>query len=257
MENKKSKGGWGLTYQEVYLMENLTIEAKAIYGFLCSFAGTGSEAYPSVDFMCRALSIGENRFYRHMNLLIGAGVVKKDVVRNGKLQRNIYTLTPNIHFEVLQNEGVENEGVENEGSNNNNINNNNINNNRDNIDYQLIADMYNETCVSFPKVQKLSEARKKAIKARLRTYSVEDFRKLFQMAESSTFLKGGNNRNWSASFDWLIADSNMAKVLDGNYQDKQARNTYNEPQTNTGGFELPDYLEQMKYRKPTPDDPFK
>lgn len=25
------KGGYGLTYQEVYEMENLTIEAKAIY----------------------------------------------------------------------------------------------------------------------------------------------------------------------------------------------------------------------------------
>lgn len=33
------KGGYGLTYQEVYEMENLTIEAKAIYGMLCSYAG--------------------------------------------------------------------------------------------------------------------------------------------------------------------------------------------------------------------------
>lgn len=34
------KGGYGLTYQEVYEMENLTIEAKAIYGMLCSYAGS-------------------------------------------------------------------------------------------------------------------------------------------------------------------------------------------------------------------------
>ena len=39
-------------------------------------------------------------------------------------------------------------------------------------------------------------------------------------AEDSSFLKGNNNRKWSATFDWLIADSNMAKVLDGNYADK-------------------------------------
>lgn len=89
------------------------------------------------------------------------------------------------------------------------------------IDYQQIADMYNNTCVSFPRLTKLSDKRKKAIKARLRTYTLEDFQKLFEMAEGSSFLKGQNNRNWSATFDWLIADGNMAKVLDGNYADKK------------------------------------
>lgn len=106
-------------------------------------------------------------------------------------------------------------------TNNNSININNTNNNRDIIDYQQIADMYNETCVSFPRLTKLSDSRKKAIRARLNTYTVEDFRKLFQMAESSSFLKGSNDRNWAATFDWLIKDSNMAKVLDGNYADKK------------------------------------
>ena len=64
----------------------------------------------------------------------------------------------------------------------------------------------------------MSEKRKKAISARLRTgYTVEDFRKVFEIAESSDFLKGKNKRNWSADFDWLICDSNMAKVLEGKY----------------------------------------
>ncbi len=71
MENRK-RGGWGVTYQEVYLSDNLTIEAKAIYGMLCSFAGTGDTAYPSIDFMCDKLHISRGRFYKHMNLLIGA-----------------------------------------------------------------------------------------------------------------------------------------------------------------------------------------
>lgn len=89
------------------------------------------------------------------------------------------------------------------------------------VDYQLIADLYNETCVSFPRIRALSDSRKKAIKARLKTYSIEDFRTLFQKAEASDFLKGKNNRNWTATFDWLICDSNMAKVLDGNYDDRK------------------------------------
>lgn len=92
--------------------------------------------------------------------------------------------------------------------------------NRERIQYQQIADMYNDTCVSFPRLTSLSEARKKAIKARLKVYSLEDFKRLFEKAEASTFLKGGNDRNWSATFDWLIKDTNMAKVLDGNYDNR-------------------------------------
>ena len=93
---------------------------------------------------------------------------------------------------------------------------------RDNVSYQQIADMYNDTCVSFPRLTSLSDARKKAIKARLKTYSLEDFRKMFFRAEASSFLKGKNDRNWSATFDWMIKDSNMAKILDGNYDDRSA-----------------------------------
>ena len=98
---------------------------------------------------------------------------------------------------------------------------------KEKIDYQQIADLYNDTCVSFPRLTKLSDKRKKAIRARLRTYSLDDFKKLFEMAEASSFLKGQNRRNWSATFDWLITDGNMAKVLDGNYNDHKqaARNT--------------------------------
>ena len=94
---------------------------------------------------------------------------------------------------------------------------------REKINYQQIADMYNETCVSFPKLVKLSDTRKRAIKARLKNYTVDDFKRLFEMAEQSDFLKGKNKRNWSATFDWLINDANMAKVLEGNYASPNQR----------------------------------
>lgn len=83
-----------------------------------------------------------------------------------------------------------------------------------------IVDLFHSICVSYPSVKTLSEARRKAIKARLKAYSLDDFKILFEKAEASSFLKGSNARNWSATFDWLIKDSNMAKVIDGNYDDK-------------------------------------
>lgn len=90
------------------------------------------------------------------------------------------------------------------------------------IDYMAIKAMYNELCPSFPSCVAMSDARKKAIKARFTSgYTMEHFRVLFQKAEASSFLKGRNDKNWMASFDWLIKDSSMAKVLGGNYDDRQ------------------------------------
>lgn len=99
------------------------------------------------------------------------------------------------------------------------------------VDCQLIADMYNRICISFPELQSLSDARRKAIKARLNQYSVDDFEKVFRKAESSAFLKGRNARNWSATFDWLIKDANFAKVLDGNYDDRETATSTEAPKS--------------------------
>jgi len=104
--------------------------------------------------------------------------------------------------------------------------------------YEEIAKLYNDICVSFPRLRSLSDARKKAIKARLTNgYTVDSFKELFQKAEASSFLKGKNDRNWQATFDWLIKDSNMAKVIDGNYADKGGGNygSYQNRSFNDGG----------------------
>ncbi len=95
-----------------------------------------------------------------------------------------------------------------------------IDKNKNRIDYIDILDMYNDICKSLPKVKSLSESRKKAIKARSNTYTKEQFKEMFTKAEASGFLKGANNHNWSANFDWLMKDANFAKVLDGNYDNK-------------------------------------
>lgn len=88
--------------------------------------------------------------------------------------------------------------------------------------YEEIRQLYNSLCHSFPKCTKLSDRRKKAIRARMASgYTVEDFETLFRKAEASAFLKGNNGRNWMADFDWLINGNNAAKVIDGNYDDRQ------------------------------------
>lgn len=100
---------------------------------------------------------------------------------------------------------------------------------KESVSCQQIVDLYHSICNSFPSVRSLSEARKKAIKARLNTYTLDDFRIVFENAEASDFLKGRNDRNWTATFDWLIKDANMAKVLEGNYANKASRYGRKEP----------------------------
>ena len=88
------------------------------------------------------------------------------------------------------------------------------------INYQEIVDMYHSICLSYPRIKSLSESRKKAIKARLKQYTIDDIREVFQKAEASDFMKGKNDTNWSANFDWMMKDANMAKILDGNYDNR-------------------------------------
>ena len=105
--------------------------------------------------------------------------------------------------------------------------------------YQQIVDKYNEICKSLPKVMKLSDTRRKAINARLDKFSLEEIITVFEKAEQSNFLKGANNRNWKADFDWIMSDRNMAKILEGKYdncnalKDNSATVTSSNTNTNT------------------------
>lgn len=91
------------------------------------------------------------------------------------------------------------------------------------VPYSRVVELYNNVCPAqgLPRAVGMSEARKKAIRARFNSgYRLADFADLFRIASESSFLRGRNDRDWMASFDWLIKDSNMAKVLSGNYTDR-------------------------------------
>jgi hypothetical protein len=86
------------------------------------------------------------------------------------------------------------------------------------INYQEVIDLFNSICVSLPRIIKLTDQRKTAIKARLAEYSYADIKIALEMAESSDWLC--RNEKWQASFDWIMNKNNMPKVLEGNYANK-------------------------------------
>ena len=95
-----------------------------------------------------------------------------------------------------------------------------INKNTSTSSADAVVRLYNNLCPSLPSVRTLSDKRKRDIKTRLKKYTLDDFQKVFEKAEKSSFLRGDNERGFRASLDWLINEGNMAKVLDGNYDDR-------------------------------------
>lgn len=91
------------------------------------------------------------------------------------------------------------------------------------VNYQSIVDDYNATCTKLPACRKLSDARRKAISARLKSYTADELHTAFEKSQTSSFLTGQNDRNWTANFDWILKDSNIAKILDGNYDNKKGQ----------------------------------
>ena len=88
------------------------------------------------------------------------------------------------------------------------------------IDYERIQNLFNDKCISLPPIAKITDKRKQSILARVREHGVESIDTVIDNASKSKFMAGDNDRNWVATFDWIIKPSNYIKVLEGNYLDR-------------------------------------
>lgn len=91
---------------------------------------------------------------------------------------------------------------------------------------QEVVDLYNEICVSLPKVIKPTEKRRKGIQALIKKgYTINDFREAFELAEQSDFLTGKNDRGWKANFDFFLREDKFVKILEGDYGGRKSNIT--------------------------------
>ena len=95
--------------------------------------------------------------------------------------------------------------------------------NTDVITAKKIVELFNLMCPSLPKVQVLSDYRKKAIKNLGKSVSrdISFYEILFQKIEMSDFLCGRSGK-WKAGFDWVIKQGNVIKIMEGNYDNHAA-----------------------------------
>lgn len=120
--------GYGLSPQLVMRSKGLSIEAKALYGYLSSFAGAGDTAFPSTSRILEELDISKNRFYKIRKELISWGFISIETTATSAGLRTVYTLPQNpiaIKTEIDE-----------------------IANRRNEIKSSLVANLHNEDMVS-------------------------------------------------------------------------------------------------------------
>ena len=92
------------------------------------------------------------------------------------------------------------------------------------IPFQEIKKLFNSICISQSKILKINPEREKHIRARWSWLdSIEKWESYFKKIEASTFLRDSSNKNWM-DFDWVINETNMTKILEGKYDDKEVSN---------------------------------
>ena len=88
---------------------------------------------------------------------------------------------------------------------------------------QQLADRYNAICTNLPRVVRLTDKRRRAVRLiHDKGYTPEQLDEVFRKAQASSFCTGQNDRHWKADFDWLLNESNLVKVLEGKYDNPAA-----------------------------------
>lgn len=89
-------------------------------------------------------------------------------------------------------------------------------------DYDIIKEMWNELdgLGNIKGIRSINGKRKDSVRARLKQYSLDDFREAINKIKQSDFCQGKEKSGWTITFDWFILPSNFQKVLEGNYDNK-------------------------------------
>ena len=67
--------GFGIIPKYVMIDNDLAIEAKTIYAYICSLAGNGKTAFPARDRILTDLQISKDAYYKYFRQLLDNGYI--------------------------------------------------------------------------------------------------------------------------------------------------------------------------------------
>ena len=208
MDGVMSKG-YGTIPKLVMQHENLSIEAKAIYAYLASFAGAGDTAYPSVSIMCKHLGISKDRFYRHRKALLDNDFIRITQHQNeGGWSNNLYTVVsmPQPQNKDTRNKDTQNKDTQNKDTINNSSINNSINNNsKENTSAKLTED-FEKLWNLYPNKQGKKKAKSsydRAIKSGTTNKEIQDGIESYKNhLKQNDWLKPAHGATWFNNERW-------------------------------------------------------
>lgn len=219
---------------------NLTANEKLLY---CEFTALSNEkgfCWPSNDYFADLYKVSDRSVSRWISNLTKKGYIvvsfsykpgTREIIRryiklagNSNEQfsfiggdKNVNTYRQNCPI------GGDKNGVDNTINNNNTIINNNSplddKTEKPKIDkYQRLVNLYSTICIKLPKVEKITDKRKKSIDKLLNLYTLEKIEDAFKTINSSNFCTGNNDRGWIADFDFCINADKITNALEGKYK---------------------------------------
>ena len=89
------------------------------------------------------------------------------------------------------------------------------------IDFKAFLEYFNNRFNGkLPAIRTMSDARKKAVKARAAEYGKKSVFDVLEKVANSSFLLGHNDRDWICDFNWIFKPNNFVKILEGSYDNK-------------------------------------
>lgn len=89
--------GYGIIPKAVMCDPALSVGAKALYSYFCSYAGAGDSCFPSQSIICRDLNISAGSFAKYLKALTDGGYIDVEQKKeNGRFSHNVYHILHDI-----------------------------------------------------------------------------------------------------------------------------------------------------------------
>ena len=252
MKNKNYITILGWMVNELSLSGNDLICYAVIYGFSQDDNfWEGSQSYLS-DW----LGVSRRTVVDILKRLISNGLITKQQYEVNKVKFCKYkAIVPNTIRCEDSTQGGSEDSAHGNNNNNNKEEKDKSFSKKEHIDYNAIVKCWNETNPTLSNVKMLNNKRKEQIRHLLASNNatVDDLMKAIKIISMSSFCQGKNDRNWRASFDWLIKDTKscFSRLFEGAYaftqDEKNKLRQYLGQTANSDSPTLPKGWEQERY----------
>ena len=198
---------------------NISSSEKLLYAELTALCSKHGYCWASNSYFSELYGVNKNTVSSWVSSLVKRGYIQIDVDRSKGNLRKVYLKK---HIGVPKKLNTYTEKAE---HNNKKNSKNNNNTNKDAIASDDIMNLWNKIfkTSSVPTVNTIRNSRLRSLKARIKENpDVAFWEDYFNRIKSSDFLSGRASE-WKANMDWALSPTNMDKILDGNYDDKEQK----------------------------------